>query len=568
MNVGHLLGQNHIEQEDLQDLLEEEAFSQLAIVCKTHNRIDALRVLLIRHKHAEVTVRLEDVNGAGQVLEAMQSDQLTSAQKDQLREKLRDAHCANRAAYQHRKDSPSEEIKAAIKINKLIDRALSILSGVEKAGYTADILSIKSNRAMRAEVISAADSQVHMLALDLSDKVKAFRSGCSICCGEKQIMSIVLKTLDRVNDNTTDFALNFPLAVGHMERNTDLISSQCIFFQCSLIIEDSLYHEKLCARIPTVEYEGANKAYINHQLTLAITTGLVTGNSGVVQIFMAILDRTLETKNWCAKQTTEDSEVVQRRQLFQWMLRNLLENCITRETFSETGPWVNYPEALIWAINEYRRAGLESWMVRSPLAGFCQLIRFYDMLNLPIGNDTLEAIQKTKLLHVTATSIMNGIQHQENSDKAWTYPFLQLVYRGFNASDVPRDTGEESILGVDKIWARLEIALKPYFQDIKAFLAIFSVPSRREVCTRVQLVVFWALYHQKGPTTAQTFFQNIALKEELAPAALNPMVPLPVGAAMNLLRSIFADTRLKSNVHMSGVAPPFVTPFGASVLMC
>ena len=444
VNIGHLLSQNQIQLEDLQDILEEDAFSRLAMVCKTHNRIEALRALLIRHRQTEVTVRLEDANGAGKLLEEMQSDQLTLAKKDELRKKLRDAHLANRAAYQHRRDSPSEEVKAAIKINKLIDRALSMLSGVEKAGYTADILSRKSNRAMRAGTVSAADSQVHMLALDLSDKVRAFRSECSICCGEEQIMSIVLKKMDTVDDNTTDFALNFPLAVGHMKRNTDLISSQCICFQCSLILEDSLYREELSARIPTVEYEGANKAYISHQLTIAVTAGLATGNSGIVQIFMAVLDCTLNTKDWCVKENTGDSEVVQRCQVLEWMLRNLLDNCLTRETFDETGSWVKYPEALNWAISEYRQAGLESWIIRYPLAGFCQLIRFYDILNLSIGKGILEAVQKTKLLHVMTTSIMNGILHQD-SDRAWAHPFLQLVYQGFNAPDVPRDMGEVGI---------------------------------------------------------------------------------------------------------------------------
>ena len=50
------------------------------------------------------------------------------------------------------------------------------------------------------------------------------------------------------------------------------------------------------ATIRTIDYGGPNKKYINHQLTLAITAGLATGIPGIVQIFMTILDRTLETK--------------------------------------------------------------------------------------------------------------------------------------------------------------------------------------------------------------------------------------------------------------------------------
>lgn len=47
--------------------------------------------------------------------------------------------------------------------------------------------------------------------MDLSDDIESFRGTCPICCGEEQIMSVVLKKLDTVEENTTDFALNFPL---------------------------------------------------------------------------------------------------------------------------------------------------------------------------------------------------------------------------------------------------------------------------------------------------------------------------------------------------------------------
>ena len=65
------------------------------------------------------------------------------------------------------------------------------------------------------------------------------------------------------------------------------------------------------ATIPTVCYRGPSKKYINHQLTLAITAGIATGASGMLQLFMTIIERTLETKNWCAKDS-EDVEISSR----------------------------------------------------------------------------------------------------------------------------------------------------------------------------------------------------------------------------------------------------------------
>lgn len=189
------------------------------------------------------------------------------------------------------------------------------------------------------------------------------------------------------------------------------------------------------ATVPTVCYRGPNRKYINHQLTLAITAGIATGASGILQLFMTIIERTLETKKWCAKDS-EDVEITSRRQVLDWTLRNLLQNCESRENFSETGQWVAYPQALLWAFSDYNQACLDSWIIQYPLAGFNQLLTWYGLLNLAIAPGKMEAIQKAKLINLVVTKIMNGLLHEKDGDKAWTHPFLQLVYNGFNAQTV------------------------------------------------------------------------------------------------------------------------------------
>lgn len=159
-------------------------------------------------------------------------------------------------------------------------------------------------------------------------------------------MSIVLKKLDSVEENTTDFALNFPMAVELAKRNIDLVSSQCTCFQCSLLLERSIYQEELTARIPAVEYEGANKIYIDHQLTLAITDGLATRASGIVRISWQPGPHTRIQGLMCETKFRR-SEVMRRRQVMDWILRQFLDNCLTRETFGEIGPWVKFPQATI-----------------------------------------------------------------------------------------------------------------------------------------------------------------------------------------------------------------------------
>lgn len=65
---------------------------------------------------------------------------------------------------------------------------------------------------MRAEGIDAADAEVHLLALDLSDAAEAFRSECSPSAGDNKVMSVVLKQLDlSIVKQHNQFTLDFHL---------------------------------------------------------------------------------------------------------------------------------------------------------------------------------------------------------------------------------------------------------------------------------------------------------------------------------------------------------------------
>ncbi|KAL9601419.1 MAG: hypothetical protein Q9179_002875 [Wetmoreana sp. 5 TL-2023] len=586
VKVDTLLEQSQVHAQDLRHLLEDEAINNLAIML--------------------VAVKLEDLYGAGKIMMEMEKGDLTPEQMDLLRTQLRVAHSLNRSTYTQQMES-NEEAQIATELNRLINKALALLTSLEKAGYTAEILGRKSNRAMRANKVQAEDAETHLLAMDLSDKVDAFRSACSICAGEREIMSIVLKRLDTAEDNTTDFALNFPLAAGCNARNIDLCSSQCICFQCAIVCRKSIYQEELAAIIPTVQYNGVNKRYIDHQLCLAVTAGLNTGASGTAQIFMVILDRVLETKAWCKANNTQsndqavDQEKIVRRQAFNWTLQSVLRGCEIRETFSEIGPWVSYPQALMWALNDYEQADLDSWIIQYPVSGFCQIIRWYGMMDEPlelsrnmsnfsayvlisdiqevmltIKLDQVEIVTKAKLIHLVVATMMNALlchQSQKQKSKEWFHPFISLIYSGFNAPGIPRDMrGFESILSPTNFWPKLEDALGDW-PDVKRFLSIFSAKARTEMCRRIQLVVFWVIFTQQGHTTPKTFFHIIADREPLGSVALGKSADLrhdaPQASVLEVLTSIFRPQASSTEVlpeHKG--CPPFISPFGASVLHC
>jgi hypothetical protein len=203
--------------------------------------------------------------------------------------------------------------------------------------------------------------------------------------------------------------------------------------------------------------------------------------------------------------------------------------------------------------------------------------------------EKIKAIQQAKLIHLTVTTMMHGLlQQQKSADTSWTYPFLQVIYQDFNAPAVPRDLGPESLVPAGGFWGRLEKALGPW-EDVKLFLTSFGSAARWQTGIRIQLVIFWALYLQKGHTMPKTFFATIMSQEPLALAALDPEAVISETAARDILLSIFCPVqRFKDNTeaadakdideaavsrdahdpHSGKEEPPFISPFGPSVLRC
>ena len=103
-----LLAENELEDADLKNLLREETFNNLALMCKTRGQLGELHRLLARHKQQEVVVRLEDRHGGGELMEELQAT-TNAAEKLRLTERLREAHAANRVTYEQLKDQPSAE---------------------------------------------------------------------------------------------------------------------------------------------------------------------------------------------------------------------------------------------------------------------------------------------------------------------------------------------------------------------------------------------------------------------------------------------------------------------------
>ena len=198
-----------------------------------------------------------------------------------------------------------------------------------------------------------------------------------------------------------------------------------------------------------------------------------------------------------------------------------------------------------------------------------QLMRWYDILNLNVSDHQLAAIQQAKLMHLVTSKMMDSLL-REDFNKSWRVPFLKLVYDAFNAPDILKDTGSQSIVSID-FQSRLEAAVGGnQYADIRRFLGLFHAITPAMI-ERLQMVVFWALYTQKGHTMPKTFLANLRSREPLAILVLDPTAALPEGAVRENLLSIFCRTKRSDGIfmlHNDDAVPPFASPYGASVLYC
>jgi hypothetical protein len=585
VDLDTLLVSGFLSETDAVSLFADEAFDALAVACKTRRRIPELRKFVQAQKVEQVAPKLEDRHGAAAIIAKMADGTTNDEDRKHLQEQLREAHAGNRRDYQNTTAvfAGSAAEQALRNRNQLVDAALRSLASIEAASYNAEIIGRRSNRARRAEVIDST-STIDVAKLDL--EAPSWKGYCLVCCGDEEIMSICFKEADpeHTDDNTSDFALNFPLAAGASGKNINLVSSQNVCFQCALLGPEgiSIYKERLTAIIPAVQYDGSNKKYINNQLYSALTARLVTGAAGVAQLFMSILHNVMQTKSWAgagmdASQTSidEQHEAAQRRKTFQWMLNQLLQNTYARETFNETGEWVKFPQALSWAAKDFENNGLASFAVTYPVSGFSTLLELGKRTGAFTDN-ALWKLRAVKMLYSIVAKYLADLQvalqqrwiDSTGSPEHWKQKYLEVIYHDFHGPLVPVDCGEASILDDIEIFKqRLSASLPTASTD-----PLWQTEHATTVMHKTQILLFWLLFTQYGHCTAQTFFTRITHDEHLAQAILDPKLTLPISEHHNILLSLFA-TYSATLINPAQAAShntlvPFANPFGASVLRC
>lgn len=583
-----LVNTGSLPESDLDNVLAEEAVNVLGVACKTRNRMDDLRRWLLSQKVEQLNPKLEDVAGAAHIISQLNAERIAESSRLELQNKLREAHAKNREHYRSSiaNFASSPEVQAAKKRNRLVDEALRALAGIETAGYSADILSRRSNRARRAETV-ADQSDIALEILDLDGP--GYRASCQICCDDDVLMCICFKDVQFDGANTTDFVLNFPLAAGATYENSDVISSQNICFQCALMSPSkrSIYNENIKAIVPLMSYDGnddPSRTYIMTQMYLGLTDGLAIGAPLVSQLFMAILHNYLTTKQWAGAGLTSDqlasdqyAEERQRRQTLEWMRNHLLEKTISRENFESTGPWVKFPEALRWMARDFAQNPMASKAVTYPVAGFKTLIALGEKTSAFNAED-IYLMKIARAVYSITSKFLVDLQNNASCHQGlWKQKYMNTIYREFNGPLVPKDLrGPQSLVtDIDAFFSALPACFgkNDVDGDAQAF-AWADNDTKVLLMRKSQLLLFWLVFRKTPPMKAQTYFGKLQDENPLASAVLDPKLAIPQSTITEQLLSIFVGQ--EDNVYIDPEAMrvhvqaciPFATPFGPSVLHC
>ncbi|KAF7328780.1 hypothetical protein MVEN_02506700 [Mycena venus] len=552
VDVDLLLAQmlpDSIPQDEFLDLLQEDAFNAIALLCKTRGLLTKLRDWLLARKERASVIEIRDVSGAADILQRLRDNTLPTAEADALRQKLRAAHQSNLDDYNSRLNSskPSPLLPN-------INRCLSALTALEKAGYAADILDRRSNRAMRAAVVSSTDVENQLADLDLGEHVEAHRSTCSICCND-----------DTISPSTS------PLAAGATAHNRDVISAQYVCFQCALAMHQmdpmrgSMYNEPIAAVLPLAKFEGVNHKYITNCLARVLTNGLATGASGQVQLLISIILTTMKTKEW-AKPTENDSEIRARREGMFWMVKNLMDNSSCRETFDELGPWVPFHQALRWTLKTYADEGIYSWTVRYPVPGFLVLLELLGMVD---GAEIPETLRVAKLLHEIVTVYMTRIVKPTANKLDVQRQILKIVFAEFNAEGVPRNIQNNALAinSADVVFERLVSWLA--LPGSTALIGQIALAGTGKYASALQYLAY-RLFFEDSHQTPKGYFQRAAQADVHMHTVTSKPQDLTRAIAEPLFTGMWGG-QPKAPDHVNVTADTiarFVSPYSPSVLRC
>lgn len=263
---------------------------------------------------------------------------------------------------------------------------LQVLAELEAAGFGADVLGRKSNRAKRANTVKVSEHITPMEQLYGLDSLPAeAMAECHVMFDEAVPCALLLMSTpeSEAENNTADWALNMPLAHG-AETYNQLFGPDQLGIKggtadrVEAMGATPLGRNPIQIALPVVSLaSAANREQLYHRLCVAFMGGLQMPRPAVWQLALATITYTLATQQWAAPGTDI-------HRLLHYFGGQILTHVHVPQSFRE-GPMVPLREALAHSIvGAY-------FTVDYPIEGTAMALMIVHEWGVPIGSEALAA---------------------------------------------------------------------------------------------------------------------------------------------------------------------------------
>lgn len=590
VDLDALLQAGHLSNADILNLFAQETLLHLVHLYKARGQYKQFRRFVLSQKN-ETYPQLEDLSNATSLLNTLLGrGGADVSTRSLLQLQLREAHHHNR-----------QHLHRAILAFKVSPGGAGALKRIENVGIAVKFLDILESNGFRlhktwsrndllkfyAESGPPDDGEVRLRYYDVEGP--SFKGTCALCCADDAVMSICLHQPRSRRHNNTNHALNHPLAAGSSPKNMDIISTDNVCFQCALFSpkDSRIFEEQIAAVIPTIEYAGPNKAYIDTQLRMALTQREIATDEFVTQLFMGILNGTIHNQTWasaCRKrfQASADPEknVAQKIRSLEWMLDQFVNKTWVSSPRYLAGYWRSFSSFLQELEEGYQGKGRRSTLLRMDQREFDAVLSLNQRVTSSSkwSTDTVRKMRLSRALReftqnwflysvcpqtkpLPWTSMYQGSQHWLHRQRDYVASLYRNVVSLLTSKEqdgivpTPEDVDALFTHLLEKHW-RLADTFNVDPRDWTFFMR------------KVQFGVLWMLSRKEK-------FYEVHLHDSDFQKAINDAaISVPDSEIQNLLACIFTplDKELfldpdSAQLHAERV-PPFANLWGPSVLRC
>ena len=453
------------------------------------------------------------------------------SEKQHLRGLLLSMFAEKNAAVQASASTGKMNVK---NMRRLVGAVVERLTELERSGYDASSLS---NRAARAKLVSDVDFS----SLQQQNKyVAPEEAECLICAnaGPDVTWAVCTRAVREVEQNTNDYALNWPLVVCSYDvnRSVFLPDSALICFDCAKACHSSpLTREDVLMVMPLVSV-GGNKDLWKAFVARSFFGDRLFGTN--IQFFAGVLSSLLESDVGLMHDP-------QRQQAFRWMLNQVVDSFSVPAQFND-GALSPFREVLSNCLSD--PLALELLKVHYPIQGGWRILCLQEQLGCARPLDAGQSLLWSRMICHMLSNVLQVIKKPEPNTAS---PAQQVRALMFTLRYNTPIAGTGHLLPVQPL-----LFLSPH----QAACAPKNLDS-----FALKLNVFYHHVEQEAfdaNMSVQTALVALLDKEPALLAAL-PETTQPE----EVLTEINAPYQRPRSEH-GGLNVPFVTVGGASLLRC